>query len=68
MGVELHFTVLMLMEYIRMKILNIDKTQSFYIQIKNSLRKTTDNIGSLYEKYADKDGFMYVEVKQESIF
>ncbi len=56
------------MEYIRMKILNIDKTQSFYIQIKNSLRKTTDNIGSLYEKYADKDGFMYVEVKQESIF
>ena len=68
MGVELHFTVLMLMEYIRMKILKVGKGESFFVKIKNQLRKTTDNIGHLYNKYKDEDGFMYVEIKQESIF
>lgn len=68
MGVELHFTVLMLMEYIRMKILKVGKGESFFVKIKNQLRKTTDNIGNLYDKYKDEDGFMYVEIKQESIF
>lgn len=68
MGVELQFTVLMLMEYIRMKVLKVGKADSFFVKIRNTLRKTTDNIGWLFEKFADEDGFLYVELKKESIF
>lgn len=64
MGVELTFTILMLMEYIRMKVLKVGKGESFFVKIKNQLRKTTDNIGQLFEKYVDEDGFMYVELKR----
>lgn len=50
----------MLMEYIRMKILKIDNKQSFFIKIKNQLKKGTDNIGDLYHQYAEDDGFLYI--------
>lgn len=30
--------------------------------------KTTDKIGNLYKKYADEDGFLYVQIRKESIF
>lgn len=58
----------MLMEYIRMKILKIDNKQSFFIKIKNQLKKGTDNIGNLYQQYAEEDGFLYIQIKKESIF
>ena len=48
------------MEYIRMKVLKVGKGESFFVKIKNQLRKTTDNIGQLFEKYVDEDGFLYV--------
>lgn len=58
----------MLMEYIRMKILKMDNKSSFFIKIKNQIRKGTDNIGDLFHKYAEEDGFLYIEIKQESMF
>jgi len=51
-----------------MKVLKVGKADSFFVKIRNTLRKTTDNIGWLFEKYVDEDGFLYVELKKESIF
>ena len=53
MALEHHFTVLMLMEYIRRQILNVGKGESFFIKVRSQLRKTTDCIGQLYEKYKE---------------
>jgi hypothetical protein len=67
-GLELNFTVLMLKEYIRMKVLKVGKGDAFFIKINNQLKKTTDSIGLLHQQYADPDGFLYIQLKKESIF
>lgn len=64
MGIENEFTVLMLMEYIRLKILKVDKKDSFFLKVKNQIRRTTDNLGELFHKFADEDGFLYVEIRK----
>ena len=43
-----------------MKVLKIGKGDSFFVKIKNQLRKSTDNMKELFDKYADEDGFLYV--------
>jgi hypothetical protein len=56
------------MEYIRLKILRADKKDSFFLKIRSQIRRTTDNIGELFNKYADEDGFLYVEIRRENTF
>lgn len=46
----------------------MDNKTSFFIKIKNQIRKGTDKIGDLFVKYAEEDGFLYIEIKQESMF
>jgi hypothetical protein len=50
----------MLLEFIRQKLLTVGKKDSFFVKIKNQIRKSTDNIGELYKVNADEDGFMYI--------
>lgn len=45
MGIENHFTVLMLVEYIRVKILKADQKESYFLKVRNQIRRTTDNLG-----------------------
>ena len=54
----------MLMEYIRLKILKVDKKDSFFLKVKSQIRRTTDNLGELFHKFADEDGFLYVEIRK----
>lgn len=58
----------MLLEYIRLKILRVDNRQSFFLKIRNQIRRTSDNLGELFKRYAEEDGFLYIEIKKESIF
>jgi hypothetical protein len=58
----------MLLEYIRLKILRVDNKQSFFLKIRNQIRRTSDNLGDLFKRYAEEDGFLYIEIKKESIF
>ena len=53
----------MLMEYIRSKLKGQNQKLSFFLKIKTSVIKTTEKIGFLYKKYADDDGFLYVEIR-----
>lgn len=66
-GIENNFNVLMLHGYIR-KILRLDNRQSFFLKIRNQIRRTSDNIGELFKRYAEEDGFLYIQIKKENIF
>lgn len=68
MGIENSMTVMVLINYIRMRILKIDNKISLFVKVKNTIKNMGDTIGSLYEKYVEEDGFLYIEFKKEHTF
>ena len=50
------------------KRLKINSTESIFIFINNSLPTHSETIQSLYEKYCDEDGFLYLKYSFENTF
>ena len=50
------------------KHMKLDPEYAIYVFINNRLHPTTSLIGTIYEKEKDEDGFMYMDVFQESTF
>lgn len=50
----------MLLEYIRLKILRLDNKQSFFLKIRNQIRRSSDNMGDVFKRFAEEDGFLYI--------
>jgi hypothetical protein len=50
MGIENGMTILMLISYIRLRILKIDKKMSLFVKIGKNIKNMGDIIGNLYEK------------------
>ena len=67
MGVEIQFTVMVLMEFIRHR-LPKGKADGFFIKVRNKIRKISDSIGDLAKSLAEEDGFLYIEVEKASMF
>ena len=55
--------------YIIRKNIKMDETKALFIYINNMmLPAMSDTMGSLYEKHADKDKFLYVTFASENTF
>ena len=50
------------------KHMKLDPEYAIFVFINNRLHPTTSLIGTIYEKEKDEDGFMYMDVFQESTF
>lgn len=55
--------------YIIRKQINIDATESIFLIINESfIPPNSATIGEVYEKYADKDGFLYITYSAQQVF
>ena len=54
--------------YIIRKRIKIDKSQSIFIMINNSLCPSNTPMGVVYETHKDKDGFLYIKYTNENTF
>ena len=61
------FTIGQLMMSIRMR-MKMNQATALFIFIDNQLVPVTTVISSLYESHKDEDGFMYLNIFQESTF
>ena len=50
------------------KYIKKNEKQSIIMFINNTLPISSESIGSLYNKYKDKDGFLYITVRKENTF
>jgi hypothetical protein len=51
------------------KRMKVNKFDSIFLFInKNTIPCPTDNILSLYKKFKDEDGYLYIDVKRENTF
>ena len=54
--------------YIIRKRINLDKSQSIFIMVNNSLCPSNTPMGVVYETHKDKDGFLYIKYTSENTF
>ena len=50
------------------KHMKLDSAYAIFVFINNKLHPTTSIVGDIYSKEKDEDGFMYLDVFQESTF
>ena len=68
MGIELHFTLLKLLAYIRSKLHHASKQESYFVKVRNKIRQGAETLEYLHSRYADQDGFLYMQLKKENAF
>lgn len=54
--------------YIVRKRINLESSQALFILVNNSLIGSTTQIGHIYEKNKNEDGFLYVQYTGENTF
>tara|TARA_Y100001970_G_C14142137_1_gene807761 strand:- start:942 stop:1286 length:345 start_codon:yes stop_codon:yes gene_type:complete len=54
--------------FIIRKKINLDPSQALFIMVNNKLCPASLNIGDVYEKDKDKDGFLYITYTSENTF
>lgn len=54
--------------YVLRKRIHLHPSEAIFIFIDNTLPPSTATIGSIYEKYQNKDGFLYMEYSGENAF
>ena len=54
--------------YVIRKRLHLKSEMALYLFINNSIVPVSHSLGAIYEKYKDKDGFLYVKYDSESTF
>lgn len=54
--------------YVIRKRVSIDSNQAIFIYINNNLPSVSTSISSIYSKYMDKDGFLYIIYSGENTF
>ena len=54
--------------YVIRKRINIKADKAVYFFINNTLLPTASMMGPVYERYKDKDGFLYIKYSSESTF
>ena len=57
-------TLLKLLSYIRSKLKAPSKQESYFLKVRNKIRQGTETLESLYGRFADQDGFLYMELKK----
>lgn len=67
MLLQIDMTVGQFMHSVRTKF-TIKPEESVLIFVNNSMPPSTELINNLYEKYKDKDGFLYVTLMKENVF
>ena len=61
-------TLLKLLGYIRSKLQSPSKKESYFLRVQNKIRQSTETLEYLYKRFADQDGFLYMELKKENTF
>ena len=54
--------------YIIRKRIKLESSQALFIMVNNTLSPATLNLGEIYEKQKDKDGFLYITYSSENTF
>ncbi len=54
--------------FIIRKRINLDPSQSLFITVNNQMCPSNSSIFDIYEKYSDKDGFLYIVYTSENTF
>ena len=54
--------------YIIRKRIKLDKSQSIFLMVNNSICPSNTPIGVVYEDHRDKDGFLYIKYTNENTF
>ena len=50
------------------KRIKLESSQALFIMVNNTLSPATLNLGEIYEKQKDKDGFLYITYSSENTF
>ena len=54
--------------YIIRKRIKLDKSQSIFLMVNNSICPSNTPVGVVYEDHKDKDGFLYIKYTNENTF
>tara|TARA_B110000495_G_C22892904_1_gene520850 strand:+ start:389 stop:733 length:345 start_codon:yes stop_codon:yes gene_type:complete len=54
--------------YIIRKRIKLDKSQSIFLMVNNTVCPSNTPIGSIYDDHKDKDGFLYITYASENTF
>ena len=54
--------------YVIRKRINLRPSEAIFIFINNTLPPSIATIGSIYDKYQNEDGFLYMEYRGENVF
>ena len=54
--------------YVVRRRISLEPSQSLFLLVNNSLCSSNISISEIYEKHADKDGFLYIKYASENTF
>lgn len=54
--------------YVIRKRLKLDSHKSLYLAINNKIPQLSQNVSTIYDKYCDEDGFLYIKYCEETTF
>ena len=67
MALDKQMSIMYLIEYLR-KLMKLKKNQSIFIEAGKKIVDMSVTLSTLYEKYSEGDGFVYLKVKTEDSY